>query len=249
MENDVPAKTFLEKRSDRMTLVPYAGQEVSGRSMRPTKKWSYEEEQQLRLHVIARTRTKVIAGLMGRPFFSIKSKRERIWVPLKDRVPDTVWTEEMVGRLTADWGQGREITQISVEFSTRYDHDFTRNSIAGKLDRLGLFGTRPRNRKPPRLRTGAFRRVPPPPPSGALVRAFLDMPDRACMFITDDARTLMCGEPTIKGAYCAHHYDLCHKKPAHKHGAPTNPPGAPLGAAAVTRPSEPAAAPFLPEGA
>lgn len=60
-----------------------------------------------------------------------------------------VWNAETIKLLTDEWNAGKSATQIALMIPNA-----TRNAITGKLHRLGLLGTRPKDFKPfkPKLR-------------------------------------------------------------------------------------------------
>ncbi len=55
--------------------------------------------------------------------------------------PMTVWTQGRTGALRALWAEGKTTGQITRLLNIR-----TRNAVIGKLNRLGLIGTRRRDK-------------------------------------------------------------------------------------------------------
>ncbi|HWL06752.1 MAG TPA: GcrA family cell cycle regulator [Xanthobacteraceae bacterium] len=136
------------------------------------------------------------------------------------------WTEERVDLVKRRWSEGATGSQIATEIGT------TRNSIIGKINRLGLRRTAPRenlnkgggayqqrnrNRKPkaaPAILTVIGKPKAAPMPKGAkppVVRApakslrltFADLEPRTCRFPEGDGPFFFCGQPTKPGkSYC-----------------------------------------------
>lgn len=65
-----------------------------------------------------------------------------------------MWTTEQVNRVKALWANGASAQEISWEIG-----GVTRNAVIGKLNRLGLLGTRPKRRAPLRIPMPRERRT------------------------------------------------------------------------------------------
>lgn len=127
-----------------------------------------------------------------------------------------VWTEEEIARLRELWEDPENsASKIALIFGV------TRNSIIGKVDRLGLPGRRGTARKQRtyvyHYRAGA-KIIP-------IVIPARDIPYRGVTFWEcgvsdchypvegDGLSAVFCGNPISHGSYCAQHYAICYEPP------------------------------------
>ena len=116
---------------------------------------------------------------------------------------DTDWTSAMISMLTVFWAEGLSVREIGGRMGV------SRNSIIGKVHRLGL----PKRNSP-------IRRPPAPPKLLTLA----DLGPGQCRFpegSPEDAGFHFCGEPVIEGKpYCGPHAARCFLKPSRDKGVP-----------------------------
>ncbi len=105
---------------------------------------------------------------------------------------------------------------VNLEFGT----DYSRNSIIGKAQRLGLMTKRPpRGKRVPRKVTHPEKPLKPTPaPECAQLicvdieprnLTLHDLTDETCRWpYGDNAPYFFCGRPVFCGSYCGHHFDL-----------------------------------------
>ncbi len=135
--------------------------------------------------------------------------------------PGASWTDDEIATLKDMWSKGISGKDIAKELNR------SRNSIMGKIDRMGLSKpgeTRlPRPRYTPLIKTkrtlalrgltGRYRRIEytPPPNFETGNVPFRLVRGGQCRFIacgTAGLETLMCGEPVVQGSYCGFHHQL-----------------------------------------
>ena len=134
------------------------------------------------------------------------------------------WTAEQEKTLRELWGKGATQTEIAVELG----YPFTRNSVAGKIDRLGISKDAPADK----IRKGRPRNLPTIPhgfmhtPSGPILRRtvhfnpsitqlprceaidILELKDHHCRWPIDgDGPMRYCGLDKVNGSsYCGEHH-------------------------------------------
>lgn len=127
-----------------------------------------------------------------------------------------VWTEEDNARLLELWGDpANSASKIALVFGV------TRNSIIGKVDRLGLPGRRCHARKQ-RAYVYHYRAEAKIIP---LVTPAQDIPYKGVTFWGcgvrdchypvegDGLSAVFCGNPIYHGSYCAQHHAICYEPP------------------------------------
>ncbi|WP_374387147.1 GcrA family cell cycle regulator [Brevundimonas sp.] len=137
----------------------------------------------------------------------------KIWEPQNPAVVD---------ELTAMWKDGKSATEIAAVFDGA-----TRNSVIGKIHRLGLGRPRraaraslanPRVKKPRAIRAPKPRPVaaPRPAPKPAVVidishaRPWIERSARQCAYLLDDDRAC-CAAIKPGSSYCAGHHSLIYR--------------------------------------
>jgi GcrA cell cycle regulator len=133
------------------------------------------------------------------------------------------WTIPEIETLTRDWLAGLSATLIGLKLQR------SRNSVAGKVHRLGLplgttqrvKATAPATPKPEsKPKPVAKKPDPAPLPPSKPVRLF-DLRRKHCRALldtSDDRNPLFCGAPVVRGergqrtSYCAKHHRLFHKR-------------------------------------
>ncbi len=135
---------------------------------------------------------------------------------------DFEWTEEAVYFLRTKWAEGLTTQAIATWFSETYFLTVTRNSVAGKVHRLGLPRRIAAYKLPKRvsqlkakIKPWVPQRIDIKPPSGHEV-SFMELGWAMCRYISGDpaeAKTMYCGDPVLGVySYCPHHFKLCHMK-------------------------------------
>lgn len=143
-----------------------------------------------------------------------------------------------VNAMNTHWNDARELLLISLidephscrwlaaEINKRTGSEFTRNSIIGKMHRMGLTKAQPkissRQNRPKKPRN---RRIRPKvvvvdmfadtlPPLDFLGVPFVETNNKTCMYPEGDgAHMLFCGQPCKdESSYCASHDRICHQK-------------------------------------
>lgn len=122
------------------------------------------------------------------------------------------WTDERVQRLKELWARGWSGSQIA------HDLGVTRNSVIGKVHRLGLSErqtTKPAVRvksKPLRIRLNSPPKprlvIPEPEPMSVCGPiTLMELSDKSCRYcVTDDSPFMFCGAPSYEHfPYCAYH--------------------------------------------
>ena len=140
------------------------------------------------------------------------------------------WTDEMDSAIRTSRGDGKSAAAIAKLMGKQFGGIFTRNSILGRANRVGMPKMRnerkgaPRQTNRPRKRREIYR---PTGPSISLVEAAPPESERikidaltshTCHFVIDEPRaedTQYCGRETIKRrdirqSYCVKHYQICH---------------------------------------
>lgn len=151
--------------------------------------------------------------------------------------PETVWTSERVTQLKSFWADGFSCSEIA----RKLDCAISRNSVIGKVHRLGLgkrrearyYGPRraspPRPPKPPRTSTVATVKlkarnapqiVPLPEPPASARCTILHLSDKTCKWPIGDPGTenfCFCGhEPHAESPYCEFHSRIAYRRPEPK---------------------------------
>jgi hypothetical protein len=138
-----------------------------------------------------------------------------------------MWTEARVELLKSYCLTNLSALQICVKMNRETGSTFTRNSIIGKADRLGLMAAKPKKQYhctvPARMGQERVRKArtrppilriftPPPSPIESKRIEFFDLKDWHCRFITDGEgfKALFCGHEKSEGSYCAFHHGLTH---------------------------------------
>lgn len=143
----------------------------------------------------------------------------------------SVWTEQAIEALIKFNNNGYSSAAIAKEINNLLGTNFTRNSIIGKKNRMGLCATttvvteRKRKPKKPKLpRYTPSKIVPPQPPVLRIVetptaplllkQSELDNSFEQCRWPVhspaEPSNTLFCGLPTMKGiSWCRHHAERC----------------------------------------
>ena len=132
------------------------------------------------------------------------------------------WTDAAIARLKELWGEGFSASECGQRMGV------SRNSVIGKIHRLGLSHKyrRPRERTrrmtKPRIRENK-RPLPPPtpyqepsppplPPIGSV--DLLDLRAGMCRYPHGDGPYRFCGAPQAFGyPYCREHVEICYNKP------------------------------------
>jgi GcrA cell cycle regulator len=137
------------------------------------------------------------------------------------------WTIPEIEALTRDWLAGLSATLIGLKLQR------SRNSVAGKVHRLGLpLGTtqrvkatapakpqsEPKPEPKPKPVVKKVDDVPLPPSKPVRLFDLRRKHCRALLDTSDDRNPLFCGAPVVRGergqrtSYCAKHYRLFHKR-------------------------------------
>lgn len=190
--------------------------------------WDDREEKVLRVHADAGLTITTIAGAMGRSPGSIRSKLERERIFLHSRRQSMfVWTDEAIDFLKQKCAEPLSATQIAQAMRERFGHDFSRCSIIGKIDRLGIERNLPERKAPTkRLRKprglinlhkskNRLRLVWSAPEifngSGISLAAIADHQCRYPLGEPNGLDTMFCGAAQYgEHSYCLPHYQLCH---------------------------------------
>jgi GcrA cell cycle regulator len=132
---------------------------------------------------------------------------------------DFHWTNDQVARLRDDFEAGMSGQQMGALYGR------TRNSVIGKLNRLGL--TRPRIKRTPRpagavglsraARMVAQRAIelpaaiePPPEPAGLVGKPLVELADGECRYPLPVEPVMFCSAPALAGStWCAFHAYHC----------------------------------------
>ena len=138
------------------------------------------------------------------------------------------WADETrVERLKELWADGRSASEIAALLG-----DVTRNSVIGKVHRLGLAGRKTTSRQP-RLRTRRLRQAParfvrpasplppaPPPPEAALMLSLRQIRADQCHWPIGDPKEDgfgFCGCRKAPGVpYCGHHAAIAYNPAARR---------------------------------
>jgi GcrA cell cycle regulator len=97
-------------------------------------KWTPETDAQLRALVEVHGDDDVIASMMGITYEAVRHRRVRLSLYRRRPEDSRNWTPELVARLTELWIAGMPISAMATELG----NGFTRNSVVGKVHRLGL---------------------------------------------------------------------------------------------------------------
>jgi GcrA cell cycle regulator len=143
------------------------------------------------------------------------------------------WSDAAIERLKALWAEGFSASECGKRMGV------SRNSVIGKIHRLGLSGLHRRPREPgPRRRRRDYgtrrgprtaparlletgeqvlsRPEPPSPPGRQYWRTLLDLKVGECRWPEGDRHYTFCGAPQAFGSYCAHHHALAHSRGSQK---------------------------------
>lgn len=197
---------------------------------RINQSWRPDEVEKLKAHVAAGLKTEAIAIALGRTYYSIKTQRERRRFHIEPKgAPRFDWPPEAIEFLQQKCTEAVSARQIAAALSEKYGRVFTRNTVIGKIDRLGIKRNLPEriDREPrrPRLPRGlvnlhrAKRRLelvwsaPQPFNGKGLPFAALDIGH--CRYPLGEVcgiDTLFCGAPIARGSYCSGHHSICHQQ-------------------------------------
>ena len=135
-------------------------------------------------------------------------------------MPQLPWTDQDTELLRSLWTQGITATRIAAKFSGK----FSRSSVLGKANRLGLefrgnkvnreyhhrtkpsMGIpKPKATKPPQTQTPASEAPVPCGEPGIF-------PSDGCQFIAGPYSPdfVMCGHPLVRGKWCSYHAGICY---------------------------------------
>ena len=139
------------------------------------------------------------------------------------------WSDAAIERLKALWAEGFSASECGKRMGV------SRNSVIGKIHRLGLSGLHRRPRAPgPRRRRSDYgtrrgprtaparlletgeqqlsRPEPPSPPGRQYWRTLLDLKVGECRWPEGDSDYTFCGAPQAAGSYCGKHHALAHNR-------------------------------------
>jgi GcrA cell cycle regulator len=139
------------------------------------------------------------------------------------------WDTAAIERLKILWKDGYSASEVGAFLGV------SRNSVIGKLHRLGLTGmrrrrTRPEGSKAPRMRAPKPVRRPqpqipqmrtdkrPPGPLAPFTLSLLELGPRHCKWPSEgDAPWTFCGAERLEGLpYCGAHHQRAHQGPQHR---------------------------------
>ena len=145
----------------------------------------------------------------------------------------TQWNETQLDLLKSGWADSKNsLSEIAAHINAQTGSEFSRSSIAGKANRLGL----PLRRKPNQRRgQRAERRPSTRSVNLALIRkprcqplveivpigepehlglGILKLDNQVCHYPRGDANYTFCGQPSVEGRpYCVFHLQLCYRPP------------------------------------
>jgi hypothetical protein len=144
------------------------------------------------------------------------------------------WNDEMIQILRDCADKGMTSTQICIELKKKFDENFTRNAIIGKMHRLGLkAGVLPR-KKITKQTIEEIKKSEPKKVAPKIVQSqtptlrtvnnkkskwlpFLELKENHCRYPKGDIKTrdlLFCAAPAtseMNRSYCAEHYSLMYQ--------------------------------------
>lgn len=180
--------------------------------------WTETEMQTVASMTAAGATIRETAAAIGREYFPVYHRLQNI---KRGIAPRKWWTDERQATLKHLWESGQTIGQVAAALGT------TRGSVAGRLDRMGLFRNPDRTRppRPPRKKkvckpwserkhryqNRKAKVIEMAPEPAALNLTFQQLEKNDCRYVvTADHPTLFCGHPKADGSsYCAHHHHVC----------------------------------------
>ena len=133
--------------------------------------------------------------------------------------PRKWWTDERCARLKELWLAGVKMRLCAAALGT------TVGSVAGRLDRMGLYHNSSRPKPEPKVRTkrpvpwserkkyyqNRARPTPMAKEPDSRNLTFVQLEQNDCRYpVTADSPFLFCGNPQAEGSsYCAHHHHMC----------------------------------------
>ena len=118
--------------------------------------------------------------------------------------PDSPWTEEVIETLTNLWREKKSASAIAVRLKEKFGAEVSRNSVIGKLYRLGLIGQgQPANtprRAPKKARAGKTPPPPspaPPPVTEDAITQFLETREEPILLAASERVTLLDLRPGV----------------------------------------------------
>jgi len=165
-------------------------------------KWHHDDLKTLKTMTNEGASDAEIAIKLGLKTSQVKSKRHQLRLVKRVTID---WTDEKMQLIKDMYLKNHTMTEIANAFSEKYEH-VTRNSIAGKVHRMGL-SSRANTKKVLKSNSVVDLPILKPVESDILFR---DAMPHHCRYMTSGgANSPICGKDKVKGSYCEEHHALC----------------------------------------